>query len=338
MKITIDYESSWRNSFLDGSNDEPISKDGRKFIASMKCLKDEKNYIERIVTKNTVMGVLNRLIGDQRKLYQARSCFGSSSYYFSDLEDNIRFEDIPEVINNEIVYLRNMNGSTDKSTFSGMIKVNDPAFTSEYSKELWGILYMGLDDLCEFIVNGKNVDVNIQPDPIGIIEQVDAKTKEKPVVYDGIVKKAVDILSLKFGESFKCFSKKSEVYVLSMYCSALYYQLSLLESKYDVTSVKTKAGNISGFSNNGFTKKDFMSVYTTGGKKPVYGNPYIREEYIKKEGKVSKGLVKANGKLFIELDIGIDKSIELKNMIDNAGVSSFYLGKKGLAYVSSIRV
>lgn len=33
-----------------------------------------------------------------------------------------------------------------------------------------------------------------------------------------------------------------------------------------------------------------------------------------------------------------NKSREIKTMIENAGVSSFYLGKKGLAYVTDIRV
>ena len=73
MKIEIKYKSSWRNSFLDGSNNEPLPKGGRKFVASMTNLKKEGNYICRNITHDTVMGVLNRLIGDQRKLYQSRS-------------------------------------------------------------------------------------------------------------------------------------------------------------------------------------------------------------------------------------------------------------------------
>ena len=40
----------------------------------------------------------------------------------------------------------------------------------------------------------------------------------------------------------------------------------------------------------------------------------------------------------IELPLEKDKARELESMINNAGVSSFYLGKKGLAYVSEIRV
>ena len=101
MQIIIEYESSWRNSFLDGSNNEALPKKGRKFIGSMTSLKQGENFIQREITLNTVMGILNRLIGDQRKLYQARN---HPDYYFADIEPLVRFEDKQEVNNNEIVY------------------------------------------------------------------------------------------------------------------------------------------------------------------------------------------------------------------------------------------
>ena len=90
---------------------------------------------------------------------------------------------------------------------------------------------------------------------------------------------------------------------------------------------------LKGFSVNGFTPKDFMTLFT-GGKKKVYGNPYIYEEFIKGQGKVKQLMVKASGQLEINLDISRDKAKKIKQMIENAGVSSFYLGKKGLAYIS----
>jgi hypothetical protein len=105
-----------------------------------------------------------------------------------------------------------------------------------------------------------------------------------------------------------------------------------------MTTAKSKMGGISGISNNGFTPKDFMRAYTTGKSKLIYGNPYVREEFVKGEGKINHNLTKANGQLEITLDINIEQAKELKQMIDNAGVSSFYLGKKGLAYVSDIRL
>ena len=63
MKIIIEYESSWRNSFLDGSNNEELPKSGRNFIGSMTTLKKEGNtalyasmftYLGRVVSSKDV--------------------------------------------------------------------------------------------------------------------------------------------------------------------------------------------------------------------------------------------------------------------------------------------
>ena len=92
---------------------------------------------------------------------------------------------------------------------------------------------------------------------------------------------------------------------------------------------------LKGFSVNGFTPKDFMSLFT-GGKKIVYGNPYIAKSFEKGVGQVTSMLTKASGVLKISIDIERDEAKALKKLIENAGVSSFYLGKKGLAYVINI--
>lgn len=336
MKIIIDYEASWRNSFLDGSNDEPLPKKGRNFVASMTELKKANNYHSREVSKNTVMGILSRLIGDQRKLYQAKS---SGHYYFADIEDKITFDDVKtkKVETKEITYIRNMKGSTDQNAFTGMIKVNDPIFQSDYSAEFWGILALNLDELCDFILQDSTVTTNIALDPVSILGRLEAIKKIKPVGYDGEIKVASDNLASHF-EKYKPLNNKEQQLVLPMYCSALYLQLKRLDSKYDMSTAKTKLGGISGISNNGFTPKDYMDKYTTGAKKRIYGNPYVREEFIKGEGKIKHTLSKASGQLAISLDIDFDKAKELKKLIDCAGVSSFYLGKKGLAYVSQINM
>lgn len=56
MRITIEYESSWLKSFLDGSNNESLPRQGRNFIGSMTALGKEGNFKTRAVTKDTVMG------------------------------------------------------------------------------------------------------------------------------------------------------------------------------------------------------------------------------------------------------------------------------------------
>lgn len=332
MKITIDYEASWRNSFLDGSNDETLPKKGRNFVSSMTELKKETNFHIREISKNTVMGVLNRLIGDQRKLYQARE---SDCYYFADMESTISFKDKPKVINHEMAYIRNMKGSTDQNSFTGMIKVNDPIFQSDYSAEFWGVFALDFYELQDFILDETPISKPISLDPISILDRLEGIKKMKPVEYTGRVKLASEKLSSMY-EKYKPLNNKELQSVLPMYCSALYLQLQKLSSAYDMSSAKSKMGGISGISNNGFTPKDFMDKYTTGAKKRIYGNPYMREEFVKGEGKIKHTLTKASGQLEIQLDINLDKAKELKSMIECAGVSSFYLGKKGLAYVSNI--
>lgn len=346
MKIIIEYEASWRNSFLDGSNDEPLPKGGRKFVAASSSLngkskeqhqQNAKNYISREVSFNTIMGILSRLIGDQRKLYQARQeQYGD--YYFKEMEHLISFVDKPSVINHEIAYIRNMTGNDDPTSFTGMIKVNDPIFLSDYSYEFWNVLSLNIDELCDFIVNDKSIldfqiDNPLVLDPVSILNRLEIIGKSKPVEYLGNLKQASDKLAGIF-DKYKPLNAKGLQLILPMYCSAMYLQMERLEKRFGMTAAKSQRGGITGISNNGFTPKDFMARYVTGGKKLVYGNPYMREEFVAGEGKIT--LKKASGHLEITLNLDPQQAVELKQMIDNAGVSSFYLGKKGLAYVVGI--
>ena len=331
MKILIEYEASWRNSFLDGSNNEPLPRGGRKFIASIQNLKDRshpENYIERTVTMDTVMGIMNRLIGDQRKLYQARR---GDNYFFKEIEPVISFKDNP-VLTNEVTYIRNMTGSEDQNSFTGMIKTDDPIFCSDYSSEFWGVLALELDSLCDFIINKTQITLNQKWHPLVIINRLEALRKLKSIETNQMIDTAIQLLSSKFSD-FKPAAIKGKMKVLPLYCSALYLQLERLSIP---SSVRSPKEGITGISKNGFTPKDFYNRYTTGPKKKIWGNPYIKEEMIKGEGKVIRLMTKASGQLEINIDIDRNQAAQLQEMIENAGVSSFYLGKKGLAYVTDI--
>jgi len=329
MKIEIEYEASWRNSFLDGSNDEALPKKGRKFIGSITALKKSENYITRDVTHSTVMGILNRLIGEQRKLYQARD---DENYFFKDMESLVSFNDDVQVKNSELVYLRNMSGNTDQNSFTGMINTNDSMFVSDYSREFWGVLALELDELLEFIVHGREIDNVIELDPLVISDRFAQIGKFKALEEIDKVVKVLEVLEKNFeGTNYK--NNKGLVVPLNLYCSALYLQLARLSSEYDLSSALTKTGTITGISKRLFTKKDFMNRFTTGEKKKIFGNPYIAKSFVEGEGQVTSMLTKASGVLEIIIDIPRDEAKALKKMIENAGVSSFYLGKKGLAYV-----
>lgn len=345
MRITIKYEATWQNSFLDGSNNEPLPKGGRGFIGSMTNLSKRNsdgkfpNFIQRAISHDTVMGVLNRLIGDQRKLYQAKKC---PSYFFAELEDKITFENIHDrskPINKEIVYIRNIMGSTDQNSFTGMIKGNDPIFSSDYSDAFWGILILDFEDVCQFIVKPDFVVENTRTfDPLSVLEQLEQLKKLKAVEVLGVVEDALAELQLQFPDA-EYIDGKGMIKPIMFYCSALYLQISrLISQRFDLSNALTKSDGISGISKRGFTPKDFMDRFTTGSKKPIWGNPYLLKEKRKGEGEVTSLLTKANGTLEIQLNIPQEKAQQLKDMIEAAGVSSFYMGKKGLAYVDSLRI
>ena len=344
MRITIKYEAAWQNSFLDGSNNEPLPKGGRGFIGSMTNLSKRNsdgkypNFIRREISHDTVMGVLNRLIGDQRKLYQAKNC---PKYFFAELENSISFENIHDrskPINTEIVYIRNMMGSTDQNSFTGMIKGNDPIFSSDYSDEFWGVLTLDFETLCQFIIKPDFIIENKKSfEPLGVLYQLDQLNKLKTVNVIGDTENALIELKNNFPDA-EYLDNKGMVKPIMFYCSALYLQVVRLGQHFDLSNALTKNGGISGISKRGYTAKDFMDRFTTGDKKPIWGNPYLLKEKRKGEGEVTSLLTKANGTLEITLDITPEKAQQIKDMIEAAAVSSFYLGKKGLAYVDGIRI
>jgi hypothetical protein len=341
MRITIKYEASWRNSFLDGTNNEALPRNGREFVGSMTTLRKRDsegcypNFIKRDITHDTVMGILNRLIGDQRKLYQSRHC---PNYFFADLEPHITFKDQQAhgSVTSEVVYIRNMTGNTDQNSFTGMISANDPVFNSDYSSVFWGVLALDIESLCGFIADtGFKIECSEKFNPIGVLQKLDELNKLKAIDLEP-VQKAIETLRKEFPDVvYKITDGK--IKPIELYCSALYLQIFRLSENHDVSKALTKNGGITGISKRGFTPKDFMDRYTTGSKKPIWGNPYQLKEKRKGEGEVVSLLTKANGTLDIQLAIPEEKAQQLKNMIDGAGVSSFYLGKKGLAYVDVIR-
>jgi hypothetical protein len=343
MKIEIKYESSWRNSFLDGSNNEPLPTGGRKFVGSMTSLKTKGNYIARAVTHDTVMGLLNRLLGDQSKLYQARD---QEAYYFKEIEPLVTFEDRPDYVNQEMTYIRNITGSTDQNSFAGMIQADAPMLISDYSQELWGILDLSVSELCDFIVDDNYlVQSDILPNPLQLVAKAELLSKENDVENDERFSKIIALLSAQFTElvSEKLLTpyieNSGKVKIVRLYSAALYIQLERLSAKFEMASAVTKSGKVAGFSKRGFNgRRDFMKNFVTGGEKKVWGNPYIRKEKIKGIGEVTSLMEKAGGTLNIDIAISREAALDFCDKIDNAGVSSFYLGKKGLAYVTDIRI
>ena len=204
-------------------------------------------------------------------------------------------------------------------------------------------LQADLPNLLEFILDPEATQLENfdNPNPLKICACFEQLKKVKPIPDEGRAADAVEELESNF-QGNRYTNSGGKVLVASLYCSALYLQLEELLANPEISepleAVLTHSKGLSGISKRGFTKKDFMDRYTTGRKKLVFGNPYVKTDRIKGEGEVKSVLQKASGRLTIHLDVPGEKGREIKQLIDNAGVSSFYLGKKGLAYVREIRI
>jgi hypothetical protein len=137
------------------------------------------------------------------------------------------------------------------------------------------------------------------------------------------LKTVVAILGNKYPD--QSYLENGILYRIRLYAAALYLQAErmMLNNIYiDYCLNKKGELSIQGFSKRGFNGvRDFLNPLA-GSKKKTVGTPFP--------------LTKASGKLEINIAIDREKAKEIKRLIENAGVSSFYLGKKGLAYVTDI--
>jgi len=154
MKIVINFDSCWLNGFLDEEDGLVVNRKGiskpkvRKFFATSKSEKTTT----RNLSKDTVMGVLCRLIGDQRKLYKARY---EDDYYFKGCEDSINFEIESEQMpfDEKVMIINKSDHRPAQSTYLGVLPNDISLFSSEYSQNLWHVLDMTISELCDYILN-----------------------------------------------------------------------------------------------------------------------------------------------------------------------------------------
>lgn len=415
MRIVIKYDSSWQTSFLGDDTKRPISTKRnkntnlhnshgymQKFVATSKS-RGEKNTP---ITDSTVLGVLCRLIGDQRKLYQARN---NGNFYFADIENSISWRLEKSQSASELMYLTNKSDDRcGQGTWLGVLSNDNPWFFSKVSPQLWSVIYLNRDNLLDFILGEmaseqtETTDVdNCQPKKLlarlDLITKSDSgegkpwinterfianrmkltenledlerkkskhiansetrppKTDKQKVSYQkkligfenkmedlgrniyllgdeneiAEIEKKLNKVTNLLGEKFPGneYWDNGFMYPSRLYAAALYLQIEYMkEGGCNLEFAINKKGEIQvqGFSKRGFNcVRDWLNPMT-GGRKKAVGTPCM--------------IQKQSGQLEITIDIDKDRASELKNMIDCAGVSSFYLGKKGLAYVSKIRV
>ncbi|MGD7033451.1 type I-Fv CRISPR-associated protein Cas5fv [Methylotuvimicrobium buryatense] len=404
MRISIEFDSCWQTGFLGDDLKKPIihSKNAnkhdlkgykQKFVATSK----ERGEKPTPITKNTVLGILCRLVGDQRKLYQARN---SENYYFADIEPQVSFS-LSRInqTSQELIYLTNKSDDRcAQSTFLGVLSSDNPWFFSDVSSKLWSVLFLNKEQLLDFILNNEVENTEVDCSPKNLISRIEDisnikvetgsvlmtkkrlifdKTKEiekkenllettlekakvkSPNSQSQIVKHEIkikeineEILQLK--EAFLQIEVDAEIneqdlkianviryltnkfpgneyltndviYPLSLYAAALYIQAERLSKiRNDLEFLKDKKGEIyiQGFSKRGFNGiRDWLNRMA-GGRKKAVGTPCIVQ--------------KQSGVLDININVSRERAEQIRNDIENAGVSSFYLGKKGLAYVARI--
>lgn len=147
MEIMINYHSSWRVSVLEEETKSNRTK--RKFKASSKS----SNDLSAKLTLSTILGLLSRLIGDQRKLHQAQN---SKNYFFKGLEELITFAEVSDktVVNDETVMLINKSEKKPgQKSFIGVVDENTSQFFSEYAYWFWSILDKDFNELLDIIKN-----------------------------------------------------------------------------------------------------------------------------------------------------------------------------------------
>lgn len=126
------------------------------------------------------------------------------------------------------------------------------------------------------------------------------------------------------------------------------FMISLgLKSELVNNLIEEKNNNIKGIAvlSGGLTIKDFYSAFVES-KKTTSNSPYFLNSkfFNKKEnkdinqGNFNLGATKEDGVLEINIDVSEEDAIDIKKQIDNVGVSTFQLGKKGLAYVKEINI
>jgi hypothetical protein len=394
MRIEIEYDSCWQTSFLESVNGSSVGS--RKFVATTKT----QGQTESPITQSTILGVLCRLIGDQRKLYQSKD---SSNYYFSDFEEKISFDICLNVkTEKELVYLTNKSESRcGQSTFMGVLSSDNPWFFSDAAPYLWSVLFLSKKELVEFFIGDESCKNAVDSSPKNLIGRLDLisniksdlgepiksrdrimkeitasidkenkkinefieKNKSKEFKSDKQrknyeerlkeLKNNFNKLNLELNEienesksDFNLFHQLAQaiefisqkfdgceywsdglVYPIRLYSAALYLQAERMISDGNLLDfAKNEKGEvvIGGFSKRGFNGiRDWLNPMT-GKRKRAVGTPCIID--------------KQSGTIAITIDVDQQKGQEIKELIENAGVSAFYLGKKGLAYVSKIRV
>lgn len=340
MEIKINYNSKWGNSFLDSKLD---------YISSSKGLNQKNNYITKSISDTTILGILYRLIGARKPLNKIIEDDPSKPSFFKLKEENkISFQN--DIIDNsgEIVFLRNKKNNNATGSFRGPLEYDAPQKFPEIA-ELFSLLLYDKRELISFIINDVKINktdtliynINSIAENISKIKNNKELILSKDNINEEMFLKIKSKINLIFEKKLKVDEKSNLAFLaINKFANSL-IDIETNDEKYKKILGKMidKSNKLKGLSDKNFTEKDFYSVFSEG-YKIGFGNPYFyqKKDNNKKNQDVyaKKMLNKENGRLIINIDCSREDGKYIKELIENAGVSSFYIGKKGLAYVEEI--
>lgn len=355
MKIIIEYESKYSLG---------TTSDGKVILNSLQNLTENENKsnfelismnndyyqnlknIETIypnmkyndITERTVLGILSRLIGDVRRLDDIEQ---DVDHPIIKIKDKIHFKIEKKYFQNELIALhtRLKESLNDVGGLIHKNKANELTYDNSFSRALFSVFnYKNFEDIVNYIQQLKQKNTHL------INEKYLGKEIDLNIYMQELFK-----TEKRFNESEqKIFEKLLNSKVNNIYGKLLYEKIDYLKHfnlfEKEISNVLTKNGILQGVTKeSGYIGFKSLGIYTVKGMKKNWILPYsvkLKNQHIKKGDSLNKqpkiGVTKEGGILIISLNINKEEQKIFKEYIDNAAVNTFYMGKKGLAYISKI--
>lgn len=364
------------------------SHQARDFINSVKDItKTYPNFKYADVTKNTVMGILSRLMGEVRRLDDL-----DNTHPVIQLSDKVSFKNINKEFQSDLVALRSPGNLVKDGAGGVLSKDKEDIFLLSKNPLSETLMSVFLLDSAEDLQNllkdmwddNPKYFKSSYPSSIDIMTFIDEfygwekrKSSLRDEIYSGFFLEHNGNKLESFGkkiyigpvEDMNMFFKKLERdpkakapakvtliqniwgYVFAEKINYLKRNNQFLE---EISKVTNSTGCMRGLApgSGGFTIREYYLIFMDKPKKS-YTLPYsisLDKKKIQVENKDDEkdkylintkarvGVVKECGTLEIYIDIPKEDALKLYERIQNAGVNTFHLGKKGLAYVESINL
>jgi len=412
MKILISYDSKWSASMSDYESHKPKTvslgsiqeKTDKAKIIELDETDNYESVMEKIntgfanfdyksISKNTVLGVLARLLGEIRYLDKA---LAEPEHIINSLKDKVHYSLHEREMYNEIITIstpkkevQNNGGAFISNSKANFALLNQnivseilySLFNLKTKNQIWDFInYLALNPSVEAVqtyIKNNNLSYTEKYEIYMFVKHYQAHVKEfsshdneyrkylkkkkemqeNSIEIDeesaGMNEDLKDYISLieKLGEinlnNEKAYFSSNYINIIGLLCYSVVWWLKRIDNSHLIEGVLIKAGgNIEGIAtlSGGMTIKDFYSRVAP--KKQSWSSPYMFDtKYLKKQNakqfnpmSTMLGMGKESGLLEIYIDVEENEAAQLREQIKAVGVSTFQLGKKGLAYVKEINI